>query len=98
MASSAPQANNVAVKFRGGGEREMPLRSGKSKATISGNIATEMNAGRPQKQAVAIALDKARKSGAKIPKKPGRSVRRKARKLASRGLISPKAMKTYMGA
>jgi hypothetical protein len=37
----------------------MPLKSGKSKATISSNIKTEIGAGRPQKQAVAIALSKA---------------------------------------
>ncbi len=43
----------------------MPLLSGSSKATISKNIKTEMAAGRPQKQAVAIALSKARESGGK---------------------------------
>jgi hypothetical protein len=38
----------------------MPLKTGKSKKVISSNIKTEMAAGRPQKQAVAIALSKAR--------------------------------------
>jgi len=37
-----------------------PLKKGKSKATISQNIKTEMAAGRPQRQAVAIALSTAR--------------------------------------
>jgi hypothetical protein len=40
----------------------MPLKRGSSKATVSANIRTEMAAGRPQKQAVAIALSKAGKS------------------------------------
>ena len=40
----------------------MPLKSGKSKKVIASNIRTEMRAGKPQKQAVAIALSKARKS------------------------------------
>lgn len=37
----------------------MPLESGSSKKAVSSNIATEMNAGKPQKQAVAIAYSKA---------------------------------------
>lgn len=40
----------------------MPLKKCSSKACVSKNIKTEMKAGKPQKQAVAIALNVARKA------------------------------------
>ena len=38
----------------------MPLKSGKGKKVVSSNIKTEMAHGKPQKQAVAVTLSKAR--------------------------------------
>jgi hypothetical protein len=46
----------------------MPLDKGKSKEAIARNIKTEMKT-KPRKQAIAIALNTARRAGAKIPKK-----------------------------
>lgn len=40
----------------------MPLRKGRSKKTVSRNIRTLMHEGRPQRQAIAIAMSKAGKS------------------------------------
>jgi len=47
----------------------MPLVKSKSKKAIGTNIKREEEAGKPKKQAIAIALSEARKAGAKIPKK-----------------------------
>lgn len=47
----------------------MPLAKGKSKKTISKNIAELVRSGRPQKQAVAIAYNEARKTKRKKAKK-----------------------------
>jgi len=43
----------------------MPLDKSGSKKSIGKNIKAEMAAGKPQKQAVAIALNVARKAGSK---------------------------------
>lgn len=47
----------------------MPIIKSKSKEAIGKNIKKEEEAGKPKKQAVAIALDVARKAGVKIPMK-----------------------------
>lgn len=56
---------NVYVRL----EKSMPLDKGKSKEAVSKNIKTEVAAGKPQKQAVAIALSVAGKSKTKSSKK-----------------------------
>jgi hypothetical protein len=40
----------------------MPMKKGYSKKSVSANIKTEMKSGKPQKQAIAIALDVAKRA------------------------------------
>lgn len=47
----------------------MPLKKSPSKKAVSANIKAEMQAGKPQRQAVAIALDVQRRAKAKGAKK-----------------------------
>ena len=47
----------------------MPLHKGKSRKVIGENIKEMRHSGHGEKQAIAAALETARKSGAKIPKK-----------------------------
>jgi hypothetical protein len=45
--------------------KQMPLKQGYSPKSVSSNVRREMKAGKPQKQAVAIALSVAKKAKAK---------------------------------
>ena len=47
----------------------MPLKKGKSRKVIGENIKEMERSGHPKAQSVAAALNTARKSGARIPKK-----------------------------
>jgi len=47
----------------------MPMKQGYSKKSVSSNIKREMKAGKPQKQAVALALSVAKKAKKKAGKK-----------------------------
>lgn len=44
----------------------MPLKPGSSREVVSENVSREVHAGKPQRQAVAIALSEARRTGKKL--------------------------------
>lgn len=57
----------------------MPLRKGSSKEVISANVRELMHAGKPQKQAIAIALKKSREK----VKRKAKKLKRKSKKRAA---------------
>jgi hypothetical protein len=71
----------------------MPLKRGSSQKTISSNIRGEMKAGKPRKQAIAIALNTA-KRGTKKVAKGGTITSKVAKKKATGGRIGKKPART----
>jgi hypothetical protein len=57
-------------------EAEMPLKRGYSSKAIGHNVKAELRAGKSKRQAIAIALNVARKA-AKAAGKPGKAPKRK---------------------
>ena len=57
----------------------MPMKNGYSQKSISANVSKEMKSGKPQKQAVAIALNTARTAAMKAGK-PGKGPAPRAKK------------------
>jgi hypothetical protein len=71
IASDIPlNSKQRAPNYMMGKENKMPLSKGKSQEVIGENISEMEDAGHPKDQSIAASLNMARKSGAKIAKKP----------------------------
>jgi len=76
----------------------MPLLKGSSRQVIGENISEARRSGYPEAQAVAMSLNQARKSGAKIPKKKGNPGKGKNHpKKGERGKKHPPMQKRMSG-
>jgi hypothetical protein len=85
MAETPTAANNKSITFRGKTEREMSInhRSAEGKPNEDASF-----------QAKAPNAKEADRDPA--PKKPGKAMRKKAKRAASRGMISEKAAKKHL--
>jgi hypothetical protein len=73
----------------------VPLKPGSSQATVSKNIATEVRAGRPPKQAAAIAYSKAR--GGAAPAGPTDVLKRAIKAGTAESEAQKQALKLLQG-
>jgi hypothetical protein len=92
MATTQTQANNVAVKFRGRTEREMPVESQAQNAAMHAAAEGESTLGIPKK----VGKEFVNAShGMKVKRLP-KHVRHQAKSMRNRGMISEKAAKKHL--
>lgn len=90
MAGTEAQGNNVTVRFRGKGEREMPSESQDQNRFMHAAAEGEIKGVAPKVGKDFVKADHGRKIG-KLPK----HVSSKAKHLHKRGMISEKQMKRF---
>lgn len=92
MASTQVQANNAAVEFRGRSEREMSVVSKAQNAAMHAAEEGRSTLGIPKKVGREFVKGQNPGSVKKLPM----HVRKQARRMARRGMISEKAMKDHI--